>query len=141
MTEPREDRARIEGDKDRLLRGCYAWLLEDPSFQRWRTQNKARLLWIKGDPGKGKTMIMMMGVIAELSRPQSTYAVPPNKSAKRRRLIDNPDSMLSSFFCQSTQPELNNALSVLQGLVYMLVTQREDLLRYVQKRCCSSAQR
>ena len=67
VTDPREDRERIEGDKDRLLRDCYAWVLEDASFQQWRSQDASRLLWIKGDPGKGKTM-MTMGVIAELSR-------------------------------------------------------------------------
>ena len=129
VTDPREDRARIEGDKDTLLRDCYAWILDDDSFQQWRTQDASRLLWIKGDPGKGKTM-MTMGVIAELSRPGSSYVVVP----KKRRRIDDLEPLLSFFFCQSTQPELNNALSVLRGLVYMLVTQREDLLRYVQKR-------
>jgi hypothetical protein len=34
VTDPREDRARIEGDKDKLLRDYYAWILEDASFQR-----------------------------------------------------------------------------------------------------------
>ncbi|KAF2625735.1 hypothetical protein BU25DRAFT_110109 [Macroventuria anomochaeta] len=67
VTDPREDRARIEGDKDRLLRDCYAWILDDASFQQWRTQDESRLLWIKSDPGKGKTM-MTMGLIAELSQ-------------------------------------------------------------------------
>jgi hypothetical protein len=62
VTDPREDRARIEGDKDRLLRDCYAWILDDASFQQWRTQDASRLLWIKGDPGKGKTM-MTMGLV------------------------------------------------------------------------------
>jgi hypothetical protein len=130
VTDPREDRARIEGDKDRLLRDCYAWILDDRNFQQWRTQDASRLLWIKGDPGKGKTM-MAMGVIAELSRPESlSYVAVP----KKRRRIDNPQPLLSFFFCQSTQPGLNNALSVLRGLVYMLVTQSGDLLRYVQQR-------
>jgi hypothetical protein len=130
VTDPREDRARIEGDKDRLLRDCYAWILDDRNFQQWRTQDASRLLWIKGDPGKGKTM-MTMGVIAELSRPESlSYVAVP----KKRRRIDNPEPLLSFFFCQSTQPGLNNALSVLRGLVYMLVTQSGDLLRYVQQR-------
>jgi hypothetical protein len=129
VTDPREDRRRIEGDKDKLLRDCYIWILEDTSFQRWMAQDKSRLLWIKGDAGKGKTM-MAMGVIAELSRPESSYVVVP----KKRRRIADQEPLLSFFFCQSTQPELNNVLPVLRGLVYMLVTQREDLLLYVQKR-------
>ncbi|KAF2247480.1 hypothetical protein BU26DRAFT_566454 [Trematosphaeria pertusa] len=67
ITDPREDRTRIEQDKDRLLKQCYAWILDDPGFQHWKTHVDARLLWIKGDPGKGNTM-MMMGLIAELSQ-------------------------------------------------------------------------
>ncbi|KAJ4331972.1 hypothetical protein N0V95_009773, partial [Ascochyta clinopodiicola] len=129
VTDPREDRARIEGDKDKLLRDCYAWILNDASFQRWRTQSESRLLWIKGDPGKGKTM-MTMGLIAELSCSGPSYVVVP----KKRRLVDEPEPLLSFFFCQNTLPALNNAVAVLRGLVYMLVTQREDLLRHVQKR-------
>ena len=32
VTDPREDKIRIEQGKDRLLRDCYAWILNDPSF-------------------------------------------------------------------------------------------------------------
>jgi hypothetical protein len=131
VTDPREDRARIEDDKDRLLRDCYAWLLEDDSFQRWKTQAVSRLLWIKGDPGKGKTM-MTMGVIAELSRKdevkRSIWSV-----MGRLWPVSEP-CLVAYFFCQSTYPQLNNAVSVLRGLIYMLAEQRRDLLRYVQER-------
>ena len=116
VTDPREDRARIEGDKDTLLRDCYAWILDDRNFQQWRTQDASRLLWIRGDPGKGKTM-MTMGVISELDLE-----------------FKSQTCLLAYFFCQSTIPELNNAVSVLRGLIYMLVTQSGDLLRYVQEK-------
>jgi hypothetical protein len=115
VTDPRDDRARIEDDKDTLLRDCYAWVLDDDSFQRWRTQDESRLLWIRGDPGKGKTM-MTMGVIDELDLE-----------------LKSQPCLLAYFFCQSTMPELNNAVSVLRGLIYMLVTQREQLMRHVQQ--------
>ncbi|KAF2625734.1 hypothetical protein BU25DRAFT_110101 [Macroventuria anomochaeta] len=49
------------------------------------------------------------------------------KSAPRQRL-------LTYFFCQSTRPELNNAVSVLRGLLYLLIEQRKDLVRHMQKR-------
>lgn len=142
VTDPREDRARIEGDKDRLLRDCYAWILDDASFQRWRTQDESRLLWIKGDPGKGKTM-MTMGVIAELAR-RNKVKPPPRTMSKlfaKLKLSSKQDpknasrpQLLTYFFCQSTRPELNNAVSVLRGLIYLLVAQRKDTIRHVQKR-------
>jgi hypothetical protein len=137
-TDPRDDRARIERDKDQLLRDCYAWILEDASFQRWRTQGESRLLWIKGDPGKGKTM-MTMGMIAELSERQGdrvssrTVSRKISKMMAKLRLSSGP-RLLAYFFCQSTRPELNNAGSVLRGLLYLLITQRQDLIQYVQQR-------
>ncbi|CAN9292558.1 unnamed protein product [Alternaria alternata] len=130
VTDPREDRARIEGDKDKLLKDCYAWILDDSNFQQWRAQDASRLLWIKGDPGKGKTM-MAMGVIAELSSARKERSWLETITATLN--VGPGPSLLAYFFCQSTQPELNNALSVLRGLVYMLVTQSGDLLRYVQQ--------
>ncbi|KAH7061004.1 WD40-repeat-containing domain protein [Paraphoma chrysanthemicola] len=138
VTDPREDRARIEGDKDRLLRDCYAWILDDDSFQRWRTQGEARLLWVKGDPGKGKTM-MTMGVVAELL--QEDKARPSSKTTSKILAVlrlsakyRSRAALVAYFFCQSTRPELNNAASVLRGLIYLLVEQREELMRHVQKR-------
>ncbi|KAJ4331969.1 hypothetical protein N0V95_009770, partial [Ascochyta clinopodiicola] len=146
VTDPREDRARIESDKDRLLRDCYAWVLDDASFQRWRSQDASRLLWIKGDPGKGKTM-MTMGVIAELSRGARRHeSRPPPPQTMSEMLVKmrlkvkqyatraTKRPLLAYFFCQSTRPELNNAVSVLRGLVYLLVAQKEELVRHVQKR-------
>ncbi|RYN74747.1 hypothetical protein AA0119_g12094 [Alternaria tenuissima] len=142
VTDPREDRARIEGDKDGLLKDCYAWILDDVSFQRWRTQDESRLLWIKGDPGKGKTM-MTMGVIAELSQ-RDKVKPPPRTMSKMLAKVklnskQDPKSawrpqLLAYFFCQSTRPELNNAVLVLRGLIYLLVAQRQDTMRHLQKR-------
>jgi hypothetical protein len=142
VTDPREDRVRIEGDKDKLLRDCYAWILDDVSFQRWRTQDESRLLWIKGDPGKGKTM-MTMGVIAELSKGGGASETPRTMSkilaklklnSRQKTTRVSQQCLLTYFFCQSTRPELNNAVSVLRGLLYLLVMQREELMRHIQRR-------
>jgi hypothetical protein len=55
-TGPREDKKRIEDTKGGLLEGSYRWILEHSDFQEWRDNKQSRLLWIKGDPGKGKTI-------------------------------------------------------------------------------------
>jgi hypothetical protein len=135
VTDPRVEKVRIEGEKDILLKQCYAWILADKNFQRWRTQDDARLLWIKGDPGMGKTM-MMIGVIAELSHARSSQAMSSQEGAapETGMLDDEPTSLLSYFFCQNTIPTLNNAVSVLRGLIYMLVVQKQCLLRHVEER-------
>ena len=46
------------------------------------------------------------------------------------RLQANPGSgVLSYFFCQNTDFRLNNAISVLRGLIYMLVTEHDRLAK------------
>jgi Heterokaryon incompatibility protein (HET) len=55
LTDPRDDKKRIEDTKGGLLEGSYRWIFENPDFQQWRSGQQSRLLWIKGDPGKGKT--------------------------------------------------------------------------------------
>ena len=134
VTDPRDDRAKIEQDKDELLKSCYSWILDDASFKRWKTLRNSRLLWVKGDPGKGKTM-MTMGLIAELSQGDRarTSSRKMSKMLAKLKLGSQP-CLLAYFFCQSTRPELNNAVSVLRGLIYMLATQKEQLMRHVQKR-------
>ena len=66
LTDPRHDKERIETSKDHLLDGSYSWGLEDSAFINWWTRDDSRLLWIHGDPGKGKTM-MMMALISEVA--------------------------------------------------------------------------
>jgi hypothetical protein len=41
---------------------------------------------------------------------------------------------VSYFFCQSTDSRLNSAASVLKGLIYLVVQQRNDMIRHVRKR-------
>ena len=66
-TDPRDDKKRIEQAKGGVLKESYCWILDNPEFRRWRDCQQSRLLWIKGDPGKGKTMLLC-GIIDELER-------------------------------------------------------------------------
>ena len=117
LTDPKDDKKRIEASKDYLLKNSYAWILDDQAFLDWRN-NRKRLLWTKGGPGKGKTM-MMMGLINELKRELRTK---PGIHA------------LSYFFCQSTDNRLNNAVSILRGIIYLLAVEQKTLIHHLQKR-------
>ncbi|KAL2192296.1 NACHT domain-containing protein, partial [Corynascus similis CBS 632.67] len=113
-TDPRDDKTRIEQTKGGLLADSYRWVLDNTDFRRWRDDGQSRLLWIKGDPGKGKTMLLC-GIINELKS-------------------DFDSSLLSFFFCQATDASINNATAVLRGLIYLLVDQQPSLLLHVQKK-------
>ncbi|KAM6516695.1 hypothetical protein FALCPG4_014868 [Fusarium falciforme] len=110
-TDPRDDKTRIEATKGGLLRDSYRWILDHDDFQRWRSDPQSQLLWIKGDPGKGKTMLLC-GIIDELQK--------------------EPDNRLSYFFCQATEARLSNATAVLRGLIYLLVIQQPSLISHVR---------
>ncbi|KAH8589204.1 NACHT domain-containing protein [Bisporella sp. PMI_857] len=115
LSDPRDDKTRIEDTKGGLLEGSYHWALETSDFQQWRNSPQTWLLWIKGDPGKGKTMLLC-GIINELKKsiPKST--------------------LLSYFFCQATDSRINNATAVLRGLIYLLVDKQPSLISHVRKK-------
>ncbi|KAM3068301.1 hypothetical protein ACMFMG_009441 [Clarireedia jacksonii] len=115
LSDPRDDKKRIEETKGGLLEGLYNWILENPDFRQWRNDQQSRLLWIKGDPGKGKTMLLC-GVINELERSKA-------KSV-----------LLSYFFCQATDSRINYATAVLRGLIYFLVDQQPSLISHIRKK-------
>jgi hypothetical protein len=114
-TDPRDDKKRIEDTKGGLLADSYCWVLDNATFQQWQQDSRSRLLWVKGDPGKGKTMLLC-GIINELqsSLPKTAF--------------------VAYFFCQGTDSRLNSATAVLRGLIYLLVMQQPRLTSHLRKR-------
>lgn len=112
-TNPSLDKARIEEDKGGLFRDSYCWVLDNVYFKEWMDARHGQFLWIKGDPGKGKTMLLC-GIIDELPK------------------IAMRDTNISFFFCQATNSRINNAAAVLRGLIYMLVQQQPSLIVHVR---------
>ncbi|KAH5983249.1 hypothetical protein HBI84_248700 [Parastagonospora nodorum] len=114
-TDPCNDKKRIEETNGGLLADSYRWVLDNTAFLQWRQDPHSRLLWIKGDPGKGKTMLLC-GIIDELQS------------------LMHATTHLAYFFCQATDSRINSATAVLRGLLYMLVRQQPSLVSHVRKR-------
>ncbi|KAJ6016516.1 hypothetical protein N7540_011107 [Penicillium herquei] len=112
-TDPHHDKDRIQNTNGGLLRDSYYWILDNEEFQQWQDNQNNGLLWIRGDPGKGKTMLLC-GIIEELTRSFGDTA------------------NISFFFCQATDVRINNATAVLRGLIYSLVEKQQSLLHYVR---------
>lgn len=111
---PSTQKKTIENAKGGLLKGAYEWILGHPEYQRFRNDSNNRLLWVKGDPGKGKTMLLC-GIINDLEYKSS--------------------ASVSYFFCEATQ---NNSLrcvtAVLRTLIWRLCISRPHLISCVRKR-------
>ncbi|KAL3417351.1 nwd1 protein [Phlyctema vagabunda] len=115
VTDPRHDKKYIQDMRGGLIQKSYVWVLENPDFCRWRDNETSQLLWVKGDPGKGKTMLLC-GIIDHLEKES----------------VD--EWVLSYFFCQATDRRVNTATSVLRGLIYMLLDQNASLESYMKKK-------
>ncbi|KAL1615014.1 hypothetical protein SLS56_011963 [Neofusicoccum ribis] len=114
VTDPRDDKKRLESLKGGLIKDSYKWVLENSDFKRWRDDPQSRLLWVKADPGKGKTMLLC-GIIDELQKLNTAH---------------HP----VYFFCQATDSRINSATAVLRGLVYFLVDQQPSLISHVREK-------
>ncbi|KAG4437290.1 hypothetical protein IFR05_007228 [Cadophora sp. M221] len=120
ITDPRDDKRRIEETKGGLLSDSYHWILENSEFRRWHDNKQSELLWIRGDPGKGKTMLLC-GIIDKLKETASAASA-------------SGTCLLSYFFCQATDDRINSATAVLRGLIYLLAEQQPALLKHVRKK-------
>lgn len=111
VTDPREDKIRIETAKGGLLTDVYRSILANSEFQRWHGDQQSKLLWVKGSPGTGKTMLLC-GIINELR--------------------EETDNNLSYFFCEGDDLRLNTATAVLRGLIYLLLAQQPSLISRIR---------
>lgn len=114
-TNPHLDKARIEKEKGGLLDDAYRWVFENSDFTRWRHEQESQLLWVKGDPGKGKTMLLC-GIINELAKS------PPCS-----------ETTVIFFFCQAADARINHATAVLRGLIFMFVDRHPSLMSHVRR--------
>ncbi len=123
VVDPQDDMEKIEKNKDMLLGKAYKWVLDMDEYARftnWSTAGSTlppcRLMWVKGDAGTGKTMLLM-GMIRELSSQPATLA--PH---------------VSHFFCQGTDKTLNSATATLRSLVWLLLVQQPHLISHLRSK-------
>ncbi|KAH8709790.1 Vegetative incompatibility protein HET-E-1 [Beauveria bassiana] len=115
-TDPRLAKRALQSAKEQPLRDSYEWIFGDEQFKQWQTNNDKNQLWISGDPGKGKTMLLC-GII-------DNFTIQKNKQLN-----------VAFFFCQATDASFNNANAVVRGLLYMLVKQQPALMTHIRKSC------
>jgi hypothetical protein len=105
-------KTRLKEKKDRLLYKSIEWILQDPQYRSWQNGEDISLLWIKGGAGNGKTMISI-GIIERVLLPQT--------------LPQSDHVVVTYFFCQNDNYELNTIESIVKGLILRLVKQQEGL--------------
>ncbi|XHF98690.1 hypothetical protein AWENTII_002232 [Aspergillus wentii] len=99
---------RLIESKDKLLYKSFEWILQDPHYVSWRDGDRVCLLWLKGGAGKGKTMISI-GLVEQFLQ------------------LQNDSTVVTYFFCQNADYELNTLPAIIKGLILQLVNQQEEL--------------
>jgi hypothetical protein len=105
----------LKENKDKLLHKSIDWIFKDEQYDAWQKGDDVSLLWIKGGAGKGKTM-MSIGLIEELSRRPEHATV------------------VTYFFCQNADYELNTIAAIIKGLILQLVSQQQELKKSLRDR-------
>lgn len=111
-TDPVYNKKRIQTAKGPFLHESFRWILDHENFNQWRNID-SDVFWIKGDPGKGKTMLMC-GIVDEFEKDAAI------------------SSNLSYFFCQATDSNINTATAVLGGLIHPLLRRDQVLLSEIR---------
>ncbi len=106
---------RLKENKNKLLHKSIDWILQDSQYLSWRDANNVCLLWIKSDASKEKTM-MLIDLIERLSLSQDKFIV------------------MTYFFCQNANYELNILEAIIKSLILQLVNQQQKLKESLQRR-------
>lgn len=123
LVNPQDAMTAIERDEEGgLVDDAYEWILKDEKyaiFTNWDESvlSSCRLLWVKGDTGTGKTMLLM-GIIRQLSKQLAMFA-----------------PTISYFFCRGkgkSTPLLNNATATMRSLIWMLLIQQPGLIWHLK---------
>ncbi|KAH7243937.1 WD40-repeat-containing domain protein [Fusarium solani] len=123
LSRPRDDLDDVRHSEGGLLKGSCDWVFKHDDFQRWHREDQIRLLWISGEPGKGKSKLMV-GIVDELER---------MLHQQRKQETQSPGSSttdihaLAYFFCRGTEANRNNVNALLRGLIFSLATQHPSL--------------
>jgi ankyrin repeat protein len=105
-TDPSTDRDMLIQTKGERTSGTCEWIVRHCTFQSW-LRGDLNLLWIRGGPGKGKTMM-------------SIFLTQHLSAVFRRGLI--------YYFCSS---ERNDATTALRGLIWQLTETHQELTSHV----------
>ena len=108
------DIAGYESRLDVRVEGTLNWVLNNTQYTTWASDPDARILWVTGHAGCGKTTL-------------ASYIM--------RYLTDHlpPQALVCRFFCNNRHEELCDASALLRSLIFQILDRRRRLWRLVKK--------
>lgn len=119
VTDPTVDQAETEMQKGPLIESACSWILKDPMYLTWLNRRTSRqILWIHGDPGKGKTMIALALI---------------RKFSAMARDAGSSKPLLAYFLYNNLADRPNNVLAMAKSLLYQILKQKPYLLSHLRQ--------
>ncbi|OGM48619.1 hypothetical protein ABOM_001957 [Aspergillus bombycis] len=120
ITDPADDRSALQRRKGKRAPGTCNWILETNELNTWLrhhegSESRSNVLWLYGNPGTGK----------------STMAITLTEELPKKSHFAGNNVFLAYFFCDSSSEAHRTALSILRGLLYQLITERPELIKYL----------
>ncbi|KAI5840807.1 hypothetical protein DFP73DRAFT_557932 [Morchella snyderi] len=84
--------------------GTCEWLLEGDGFRKWQFSSSSTLLWLRGDPGAGKTTLTSMVVDA----------------IDQKQNLSKIDEALAYFYCKRGEGLLNDPTEIIRSILRQL---------------------
>ncbi|KAL4898836.1 hypothetical protein BDW74DRAFT_184337 [Aspergillus multicolor] len=114
--DPESNRQDILDDPQGILDECCAWIRDDPVYIGWQEGQKPRVLWVRGDPGQGKT-VLLATVCRDLCNAAGSAG----------------EAYVSYFFCHKSDLKFKTAANVLRGIIRLLADKNPRLVKYIAK--------
>ncbi|TGO61109.1 hypothetical protein BOTNAR_0134g00070 [Botryotinia narcissicola] len=98
------------------VEGTCEWVLTNPQYVRWSSEKEACLLWVSGNSGSGKTILLAF-------------------------LLENLGSSISSagtklivccFFCDEKIEAQRDVKAIIRSLIYQIIVRRRILVKHVK---------
>ncbi|KAM0716310.1 hypothetical protein Q7P37_007755 [Cladosporium fusiforme] len=109
LTDPSIDRDSVIRAKGDRVKGTCEWILKNETFKSWLTGD-LNLLWLRGGPGKGKTM-MSVFLTQELA------------------LYDRCN--LTYYFCNGQDERRSSATAILRTLLWQITGHQRGLIQHI----------
>jgi len=105
--------AEYESNLDSRVEGTLEWVLKKPQYLDWTDQPNAKLLWVTGYAGSGKTTLASF-ISQYLTKVYSR-------------------SIICRFFCGGNSQDYRDPQALLRSLIYQIANRQRSLWRRVKK--------
>jgi len=113
--------------------GTCEWVLDSQQFQTWLSKREP-ILWVIGKPGSGKTVFakfVYRQLFETTSNSSDSLSAHRPQWASHTREASVRSRQILVYFFQHHHATRNSGLSVLQSLLYQILSTKRDLFKFV----------